>query len=93
MLEEIKTGNALLKELLGVEVKHFAYPFGRVGDAGLREVEAIKALGLRSAVTTRRGTLFNAHKDSLACLPRIMLTQNMPLHGIWRIREHRVARL
>ncbi|BEG57489.1 hypothetical protein NHP21005_11770 [Helicobacter sp. NHP21005] len=90
-LKEIKAGNALLKESLGVEVKHFAYPFGRMGDVGLREVEVIKALGLKSAVTTRQETLFARHKDSLACLPRIMLTQHMPLHGIWRSCKHKVA--
>ncbi|WP_104750265.1 polysaccharide deacetylase family protein [Helicobacter cynogastricus] len=93
VLEEIAAGNTLLKEHLGTEVEHFAYPYGGYNAAGHREVEIVKELGLKSAVTTRRGTLYPTHKDFLACLPRVMLTQNFKLHEIWRIRKYQVATL
>ncbi|WP_104639668.1 polysaccharide deacetylase family protein [Helicobacter bizzozeronii] len=93
VLEQIQKGNAILQTHLGQKIYHFAYPYGRVGTAGLREVEVVQELGLKSAVTTRRGTLYPEHKDFLTCLPRVMLEDGFKLHEIWRLRKHRIATL
>ncbi|CCF80699.1 hypothetical protein HBZS_111480 [Helicobacter bizzozeronii CCUG 35545] len=53
----------------------------------------VQELGLKSAVTTRRGTLYPEHKDFLTCLPRVMLEENFRPHEIWRLRKHRIATL
>ncbi|MFC3848028.1 polysaccharide deacetylase family protein [Helicobacter baculiformis] len=93
VMAEIQGAHAILKERLGQEIRHFAYPYGGVNACGLREVEVVQELGLRSAVTTRRGTLYPAHRDFLTCLPRVMLVENFKLHEIWRIRKYQVATL
>ncbi len=67
---EISQSRATLQSALGVEVNHFAYPFGGSNSCGQREVDLAMRAGFRTAVTTRRGNIFPAHKSHLACLPR-----------------------
>jgi len=59
-----------LQDVIGREVVHFAYPFGHADACGPREAKIARAAGFRTAVTTRRGTLFPAHLDHLHALPR-----------------------
>lgn len=59
-----------LEELIDEEVVHFAYPFGNANACGPREAAIAQAAGFRTAVTTRRGTLFPEHLDDLYALPR-----------------------
>jgi peptidoglycan/xylan/chitin deacetylase (PgdA/CDA1 family) len=63
-----------LEGIIGRDVVHFAYPFGTSSACGPREAQIARAAGFRSAVTTRRGTLFSAHLDHLYELPREPLT-------------------
>lgn len=93
VIEEIQGARVILKRHLGEQTRHFAYPYGSVEAVGLREVEIVQELGLKSAVTTRRGTLYPQHKDFLACLPRVNLLENLKLHEIYRLRKHRIALL
>lgn len=65
-----------LEDIIGRQVVHFAYPFGTSSACGPREAQIARAAGFRSAVTTRRGTLFSAHLDHLYELPREPLTAN-----------------
>jgi peptidoglycan/xylan/chitin deacetylase (PgdA/CDA1 family) len=62
---ELEASRGLLEERLGVEVRHFAYPYGRHDDAAVRAVEG----SFVTAVTTRldflRGT------ESRHLLPRL----------------------
>jgi peptidoglycan/xylan/chitin deacetylase (PgdA/CDA1 family) len=51
--EEISGSVAALRELTGVEVRTFAYPFGPYGRAA---VDAVRDCGLRAAVTTGSGS-------------------------------------
>jgi peptidoglycan/xylan/chitin deacetylase (PgdA/CDA1 family) len=67
---ELHQGKRLLEETLGVEVRHLAYPFGGPDACGKREVEFARQAGYRTAVTTRWGNVFPAHRDYLHCLPR-----------------------
>ncbi|ODS00850.1 hypothetical protein AUC68_12935 [Methyloceanibacter methanicus] len=62
-----------LESELGTRPVHFAYPYGDPGSAGAREFALAEAPGFRTAVTTRKGMLFPAHKDHLTALPRVSL--------------------
>ncbi|MDR3462066.1 MAG: polysaccharide deacetylase family protein [Beijerinckiaceae bacterium] len=53
--------------------RHLAYPVGDPGSAGPREFAMARDLGFASAVTTRPGMLFPAHRDHLRALPRLSL--------------------
>lgn len=61
---------------LGRKIDHFAYPYGDRSAAGAREFETTRALGFKSAVTTRPGMTFAENADHLTALPRISLNGN-----------------
>jgi peptidoglycan/xylan/chitin deacetylase (PgdA/CDA1 family) len=71
--EEVAGSRRDLEELLGSEVRHFAFPYGRPDDAGPRELALCRELGFETAVTTRMGNLFPAHKDWMHALPRLTI--------------------
>ncbi len=68
---EIVESGRVLRERLGAEVRHFAYPYGHAEAAGEREVRLAAEAGYISAVTTRHGVLQAGHHDHLHALPRI----------------------
>jgi peptidoglycan/xylan/chitin deacetylase (PgdA/CDA1 family) len=67
---ELESSRRELEKTLGAPVDHMAYPFGNRDACGVREFEAARAAGYRTAVTTRRGNLFEEHRKHLHCLPR-----------------------
>jgi len=74
--EEIAGSRSALHTMLGIEVEHFAYPFGQFsGDV----VESVRDAGYSSAVTTVPGKA-RAGDDRLR-LPRILVNGE---HGAWR---------
>ncbi|MBL8551740.1 MAG: polysaccharide deacetylase family protein [Hyphomonadaceae bacterium] len=70
---EIEDGAKALEAALGARPEHLAYPYGDPRAAGPREFEIAKELGFASAVTTRKGLLFNAHRAHVHALPRVAL--------------------
>ena len=56
---------------LGREVRHLAYPVGDPSSAGPREFRLAREAGYATAVTTRPGHLFAAHRDHSTALPRV----------------------
>jgi peptidoglycan/xylan/chitin deacetylase (PgdA/CDA1 family) len=72
--DEIEQSKRILEEKLGVEIQHFAYPFGGADNCGQREFRLVKELGFKTAVTTRWCNIFPAHKEYLASLPRKYLS-------------------
>jgi len=68
--DEIEQSRLILKEKLGVEIEHFAYPFGTPDACGQREFRLIRELGFKTGVTTRWCNIFPVHKEHLASLPR-----------------------
>ena len=58
---------------LGKSCQHFAYPYGDAGSAGPREFEIARKLGLKTAVTTRKGLISADVRDQLTSLPRLSL--------------------
>ena len=70
---EMRESAAVLEAALGKRPQHFSYPFGDAGSAGPREFAIARALGFKTAVTTRPGMLFAEHREHLMALPRISL--------------------
>lgn len=68
---EIEMSRAVLEAALGKRPDHLAYPVGDATSAGAREFRIAAELGFKTAVTTRPGVLFKAHRDHLTALPRI----------------------
>ncbi len=70
---EIDMSRSVLEAALGLRTEHLAYPVGDPTSAGQREFRIAAELGFKTAVTTRPGVLFRAHRDHLTALPRISL--------------------
>lgn len=68
---EMEMSRAVLEAALGKRPEHLAYPVGDPTSAGPREFRMAAELGFKTAVTTRPGVLFKAHRDHLTALPRI----------------------
>jgi peptidoglycan/xylan/chitin deacetylase (PgdA/CDA1 family) len=68
---EIGEGCKTIEQRLQRSVLHVAYPFGRPRDAGPREFELCRMLGLKTAVTTRHGNLMPEHRDQVFAWPRL----------------------
>ncbi|GJM02698.1 MAG: hypothetical protein DHS20C08_11990 [Rhodomicrobium sp.] len=70
---EVMAGIEVMQKELGTAPAHFSYPYGDCQSAGRRDFQLMKELGLKTAVTTRKGVLHSAHKDHMMALPRISL--------------------
>ena len=70
---EMDLSRSVIEAALSRRPQHLAYPFGDLTAAGPREFAAAAALGFKTAVTTRPGVIFAAHRDRLTALPRISL--------------------
>lgn len=68
---EMEMSRAVLEAALGKRPEHLAYPVGDPTSAGPREFRIASELGFKTAVTTRPGVLFKAHRDHMCALPRI----------------------
>jgi peptidoglycan/xylan/chitin deacetylase (PgdA/CDA1 family) len=78
--DEIAGSRAELRNMLGVSIEHFAYPFGHLTDD---VVELVRHAGYSSAMTLLRG-LAQASDDRLR-LPRILVNGE---HGLWKFLLH-----
>lgn len=52
---------------------HFSYPYGCEKSVGSREFEIARGLGVKTAVTTRKGLIYGHHRHALTALPRLSL--------------------
>ena len=68
---EMAMSRQVLEAALGKRPDHLAYPVGDPTSAGPREFRIAAELGFKTAVTTRPGVLFKAHRDHLMALPRV----------------------
>lgn len=62
--------------VLGRAPRHFAYPYGKPEQAGMREFALAREIGFASAVTTRKASLYAAHRAHLDALPRVEVSPN-----------------
>ncbi len=79
---EIEQSIRVIDAQFGKAPAHFSYPLGGPLSAGPREYELAKELGLRSAVTTIPGGIYEHHRDSLHSLPRVSL------NGLFQARRY-----
>lgn len=70
---ELDLSRSVIEAALATRPQHLAYPIGDPTSAGPREFEIAAELGFKTAVTTRPGVLFAAHRQHLTALPRISL--------------------
>ncbi len=70
---ELAEAKARIEAVLGVDVRHLAYPVGDPTSAGPREFALARQAGYETAVTTRPGHLFPGHAAHLLALPRVSL--------------------
>ncbi len=71
---EILDSKRLIENKTGMDVFHFAYPFGSREEVGMREIEVASRCGFHTAVTVREGAIFPGHKRYAEALPRIEIT-------------------
>jgi hypothetical protein len=53
----LESGRRRLMEKLDIDVRHFAFPYGRSGDCGPRDFELARQAGFASAATSRKGLI------------------------------------
>ena len=73
---EMGRSKARIEREIGLPVRHFAYPVGDAASAGAREFALALELGFASAVTTRPGMIFPAHRSHRTALPRLSVNGN-----------------
>lgn len=73
---ELKVSRNRIEQELNRPVNYFAYPYGDELSAGPRDFSLTKEAGYVAAVTTRKGMLFEEHRDHLFALPRVTLNGN-----------------
>lgn len=73
---EMADSIARLEAELGKPCRHFSYPYGCEHSAGEREFALARELGMATAVTTRKGLIHAAMKDTPTALPRLSLNGN-----------------
>jgi peptidoglycan/xylan/chitin deacetylase (PgdA/CDA1 family) len=70
LLDELAGSRRFLEVEIGRPVNHLAYPFGQAKMCGVREFSAARESGYLTGVTTRAGSVFPAHLNSMFSLPR-----------------------
>jgi peptidoglycan/xylan/chitin deacetylase (PgdA/CDA1 family) len=72
-MEEMAGSADRIEHELGHRPVHFAFPYGDPGSAGPRDFALAREARFKTAVTTRKGMLFPAHRPHLTALPRVSL--------------------
>ncbi len=80
--QEISESKRILEMQLDRPVEHFAYPFGYRREAGEREFRLAGECGFKTAMTTRYGNIFPAHRDYLMSLPRYDISRTPTLEQL-----------
>lgn len=68
---EIEMSRSVIEASIGIRPEHLSYPVGDKTSAAQREFDIAAELGFKTAVTTRPGVLFKAHRHHLTALPRL----------------------
>ncbi len=68
---EMADARARIAAVLGAAPRHFAYPYGKAAHADAREFALAREVGFATATTTRKASLFAAHRDHAYGLPRV----------------------
>jgi peptidoglycan/xylan/chitin deacetylase (PgdA/CDA1 family) len=72
--DEMVGGADRLERELGRRPAHFSFPYGNPESAGPRDFALARQAGFKTAVTTRKGMVFDDHRRHLTALPRVSLS-------------------
>jgi peptidoglycan/xylan/chitin deacetylase (PgdA/CDA1 family) len=72
--DEMVGGADRLEAELGRRPAHFSFPYGNPESAGPRDFALARQAGFKTAVTTRKGMVFDEHRRHLTALPRVSLS-------------------
>ena len=75
---ELTESRRIVEAEIGKNVRHLAYPFGGRHAVGEPEFRIAQACGFETALTTRTGNLFRAHRRHPHALPRLGVSGNYP---------------
>ena len=87
-LQELAGSRQRLRARLGVECRHFAFPYGRSADCGKRDFDLAREAGFASASTTRKGLVhqgqdvFSLPRNTLNGVHQSMAYANFLLSGL-----------
>jgi len=87
VLQELEGSRDRLKTRLGVDCRHFAFPYGRAKDCGPRDFEFAREAGFASAATTCKGLVargqnpFGLPRNTLNGAYQSMIYADMLLRG------------
>lgn len=73
IINDIQLASKCMKENIGIDLKHFAFPFGEASAVSPHDIELVKNLGFKTSATTNHG-LISRKTDPLE-LPRIFVTE------------------
>lgn len=85
---ELHGSRQRLIERLGLPVRHFAFPYGRLGDCGPRDFDLARQAGFASAATTRKGLMrsgqapFELPRNTINGAHRSLATMELHLTGL-----------
>jgi peptidoglycan/xylan/chitin deacetylase (PgdA/CDA1 family) len=71
LVRELTDSREILQKKLSQKVLHLSYPYGRKTECSKREFQVARDVGFQTAMTTRPGNIFPAHRDHLTALPRL----------------------
>jgi peptidoglycan/xylan/chitin deacetylase (PgdA/CDA1 family) len=98
-LAELEGSRLRLNERLGIDVQHFAFPYGRSGDCGPRDFALAREAGFLSAATTRKGLVregqdrFSLPRNTINGSHRSVAAMEMHLLGLTGIAARIVGRV
>lgn len=73
---EILLSKQELEDQLQQPIRHFAYPYGGLSDATIREYQLAKKAGYETAVLNHPGNVFGSTKDHRLSIPRYSFGQS-----------------
>jgi len=87
-LRELTDARLRLNQRLGIDLKHFAFPYGRSADCGPRDFALARQAGFASAATTRKGLVrikqdaFSIPRNTMNGAHRSVAAMEMHLTGL-----------
>eukprot|EP01037_Dinobryon_pediforme_P016562 gene16562-16742_t len=79
---EMVDSRSLIRRRLGMDARHFSYPFGDCSACGTREFNIATDLKFETAVTTRKGVLFSKHETRPTSMPRLAVNGHWQQHSM-----------
>ncbi len=72
LLNEVVNSKKIIEDMLGLEIKHFCYPYGAVNQ---RVADTVKQAGYKTACTTKKGSVYLNSNPFM--LPRLTIGKRM----------------